>query len=112
MPRPPHYPIPPITDIVLRRFVSKVAKSDGCWLWKGKTMSGYGTVIINQHLFRAHRVAWTIAYGPIPDELCVCHTCDNPRCVRPSHLWLGTQEENQEDKIRKGRQARDTRRRS
>jgi hypothetical protein len=104
-----HIPIPRehFTDKFYRRFQKHVVQSDGCWGWVGATYpGGYGMININGINYRAHRVAWTIKFGDIPDQMCVCHHCDNPKCVRPSHLWLGTQQENQEDKLRKGRQAR------
>lgn len=72
-----------------------------CWEWARcrSAHGGYGRVGGQ----RAHRYAWTIAYGPIPNGLCVLHRCDNPPCVRPDHLWLGTQVDNMRDKTRKGR---------
>lgn len=81
-----------------------------CWIWAGKrTRFGYGRVFVNGRTNTAHRVAWGVVNGPIPDGLCVCHDCpggDNPSCFRPSHLWLGTDADNMADKVRKGRQSR------
>lgn len=89
----------------IERFESRIDKSGDCWIWQGRArQGGYGYLGWCGENERAHRVAWMIAHGPIPNGLCVCHTCDNPLCVRPSHLWLGTQLENNEDKVRKGRQ--------
>lgn len=86
-------------------FWSKVDKvADGCWLWQG-TMSngGYGFFDINARRYIASRAAYEIVCGPIPDNMCVCHKCDNPRCVRPDHLFLGTKGDNNRDCARKGR---------
>lgn len=92
------------------RFWGKVRKEDGCWLWVGRITSwGYGHFVINGKDTYAHRFSWELHNGPIPDGLCVLHNCpggDNPRCVRPSHLLLGTHAENMADRNSKSRQAR------
>jgi hypothetical protein len=89
------------------RFWLQVEKSDTCWLWRGSALSnGYGQIAHNRRHRLAHRVAWELAYGPIPDGLWVLHHCDTPRCVRPDHLFVGTHQDNNDDKVRKGRQAR------
>jgi hypothetical protein len=86
-------------------FWSMVDTSGECWLWTGaQTGSGYG-YFRNSH---AHRVAWQLVNGPIPDGLLVCHNCpggDNPLCVRPDHMFLGTQLDNMRDMRQKGRGA-------
>lgn len=89
------------------RFWRKVEVSDGCWLWLGGLFeSGYGRFSQEPWLsVRAHRYAWEITYGPIPEGLIVCHHCDTPRCVKPAHLFLGTHKDNAEDRDRKGRAA-------
>lgn len=91
---------------VMDRFWSKVNKTDGCWLWTAGTWSqGYGAFSLNGKNIRATRFIYELTYGPIPDGLLVCHNCDNPRCVRPDHLFLGTIDDNNQDMKRKGRYA-------
>lgn len=87
-----------------QRFWQKVIKGDGCWEWQGcKQSHGYGQIRIDHKSKLSHRVSWEMVNGPIPDGLHVLHKCDNPACVRPDHLFLGTHEENMEDRKRKGR---------
>ncbi len=84
------------------RFWPNVEKGvgDGCWLWVGsKLPKGYGMLAKTY----AHRFSYEIHTGTIPAGLLVCHSCDNPSCVRPDHLFLGTYKENTQDMIRKGR---------
>jgi hypothetical protein len=75
----------------------------GCWLWIGRTRIGYGRFDIGDKVIYAHRLAWELYRGPIPEGLHVCHDCDTPCCVNPDHLFLGTQKDNMQDKIKKGR---------
>lgn len=78
-----------------------------CWVWTAsKLNSGYGQFGIGGKLRYAHRLSWEMERGEIPDNLCVLHSCDNPPCVRPEHLFLGTRRENSSDCQRKGRLAR------
>lgn len=89
-------------------FWDNVSIGDECWAWQGAKWKAkpYGMVRRNGMTWRAHRYAWTQWFGPIPDGFHVLHRCDNPPCVRPAHLWLGTNAENMDDRDRKGRQAR------
>ena len=77
----------------------------GCWVWTGTILHGYGVFPYVQlcGTRRAHRIAWYLSRGPIPTGVFVCHKCDNTKCVRPSHLFLGDAKSNMADKVRKGR---------
>lgn len=88
------------------RFWTKIAKGARCWLWRSCVdKNGYGTFWVNERTrcARAHRLAWEMHNGAIPAGLCVLHRCDTPGCVRPDHLFLGTDADNQRDMIAKGR---------
>ena len=85
-------------------FWFRVDKRQDCWLWLGSVNNyGYGTLGHNKKVILAHRYAWEITNGAIPDGLLVCHSCDNPPCVNPDHLFLGTHTDNLNDCISKGR---------
>lgn len=92
-----------------QRFWLKVMKTDGdqCWLWTGaKDSKGYGNISLGGRgagYRKSSRVAWELVNGPAPEGMAVCHKCDNPSCVRPDRLFLGTQRENLADMRRKGR---------
>jgi hypothetical protein len=102
----------PLDATTLARFWSKVDCSggpDACWLWRGTTVNGYGVIKTHGKQLRCHRVAWELAHGPIPNGLCVCHTCDVRNCVNVAHHWLGTTGDNMADRTAKGRAARGSR---
>ena len=89
---------------VSERFWLKVQKTDGCWLWTAsKREWGYGQFWTGSRLERAHRFSYAMENGPIPAGLFVLHRCDTPACVRVSHLFLGTQQDNIDDMRAKGR---------
>lgn len=90
----------------INRFWSKVEKSEesDCWTWSGaKIYSGYGRIYVSGKVYSAHRVSFKIKNGYLDDTLFVCHRCDNPSCVNPNHLFLGTAKDNMKDQREKGR---------
>jgi hypothetical protein len=95
-----------------RKFWERVTKTNDCWVFTGKTnRHGYGRIWHTDlgKEVAAHRYAWELFNGHLAAELDVLHTCDNPPCVRPDHLFTGTQADNNRDKIAKGRQPMGTR---
>ena len=92
-----------------QRFWARVQKSGGCWEWTGPKGNQYGHCRMavrdgkRSRGVQVHRISYELNVGPIPAGLCVCHHCDNPRCVRPDHLFLGTPLDNARDMIAKGR---------
>lgn len=102
----PHATVKPHGSL-RERFESKVVKTDSCWLWVGgKNKQGYGKLRIGgkggEHV-RAHRVSYELHRGPIPDGFFVMHKCDNPSCVNPEHLDIGTAMDNVADMVSKDR---------
>ena len=102
--------VPTLSSSDISRFWNKVdvLGPKQCWPWRAAKLWGYGAFGImlpvqKQMICRAHRVMWRIVYGPIPPRQCVLHSCDNPRCVNPSHLFLGLPKDNVQDRDRKAR---------
>lgn len=96
-----------MNEKVIKRFWAKVDKRgpDDCWNWTaGKYERGYGCFWNGIEYIRAHRFSWEIHKGRIPEEELVCHRCDNPSCVNPAHLFLGSHIDNMMDSVHKGRQ--------
>jgi len=87
------------------RFWAKVQKTEGCWLWAGaRKGKGYGHIWVGGHMQGAHKVSWKMVHGEIPEGLFVLHSCDNPDCVNPEHLFIGTSQDNSSDMVTKQRQ--------
>ena len=97
----------PLPENIISRFWSRVEKTPTCWLWRGGVTNKkrpYGVFSVRNRTTVAHRVAWWIAHGrPVPSALQACHRCDVTLCVRPEHLFLGTQSDNLLDASDKGR---------
>ncbi len=89
----------------MKRFLDKIRVDDNsCWIWTACVNSaGYGQFKIDGVCVLAHRFAHELFIGPIPKDMFVCHICDVPGCVNPKHLWLGTQKDNMQDSMEKGR---------
>lgn len=86
------------------RIWPRVDRTGDCWEWQGaRQMTGYGMIDIHGRRKFVHRVVYELLHGPIPPGLFICHHCDNPSCVRPEHLFLGTPADNMHDRDRKGR---------
>lgn len=97
--------MPRWTKTIHERFFDKVDKTDACWIWKGsKNQKNYGMFVYKGRVHMAHRVAYMEWKGEIPDGRLVCHTCDNPSCVNPDHLFVGSNQDNMDDMKAKGRQ--------
>ena len=84
------------------RFWTKAQQTETCWVWThGLDPKGYGLFAHKGKTVRAHRAAYELVNGEIPEDLYVCHTCDNRKCINPDHLWVGTQKDNVVDAIKK-----------
>lgn len=104
-PRTDWYVWDDIIEASAPRFWQKVEQTAGCWWWHGsRQRGGYGAFKLKKPLnVKAHTLSWVMKNGPIPDGLCVLHHCDNPSCINPAHLFLGTQRDNYDDAVAKGR---------
>lgn len=95
-----------LSEKQIARFWAKVniLGPEDCWEWTASTTTiGYGQVKLNNRMIKVHRVAYELTHGPIPEGLCCCHHCDNRKCANPSHLFLGTHQDNMFDRETKGR---------
>lgn len=91
---------------IVNRFWSKVNKTNSCWNWIASKDNGYGRFWLDGRNLMAHRFSYSLTNGPIFHNEVVCHKCDNPACVRPDHLFLGTRDDNMLDMVSKGRSAK------
>jgi hypothetical protein len=93
----------------IQRFWRQVEITDGCWIWKGyRNPLGYGRMRVHglgKAMILAHHISYEIHHGPVPDGGWVLHHCDNPPCVRPDHIYLGTPKQNSQDAVSRGRWA-------
>lgn len=100
----------PIVPIEKRLYSHiKINEISGCWEWQGSTRAGYGRLTIGsrkdgtRRIVMAHRLSYELNYGEIPENMEICHKCDNRCCINPEHLFVGTHQDNMDDRERKGR---------
>lgn len=92
------------TQPIEERFWSHVIINDnGCWEWAASFRGQYGKIKIKGKHYSSHRISFYLENGYLPEHMLVCHKCDNPKCVRPDHLFLGTHKDNSQDMVSKGR---------
>lgn len=90
-------------EALIKRFNEGFKEEDGCWNWIWNTIDGYGRTLVKDKSLLAHRVSYELHIGEIPDGIYVLHKCDNPGCVNPDHLFLGTNTDNMRDMVNKSR---------
>jgi hypothetical protein len=91
-----------VTDAFFKERIA--VSSDGCWEWQRSLFKlGYACAKVGGKTMKAHRLSWEFYRGPIPDGMIICHHCDNRKCINPDHLFIGTTQDNVDDKMRKGR---------
>lgn len=88
---------------ILQEYKVEIDPTTECWNYVGRQSGRYPRVTYDKSKYQLHRLSWKLTYGDIPDNLYVCHKCDNTKCCNPSHLFLGTQYDNMQDMVRKGR---------
>lgn len=93
----------PLIDRLMERIA--VDGMTGCWNWTGSKRGNYGSMRVGGAMQQVHRLSYEVHRGPIPGGICVCHRCDNPVCINPDHLFLGTHCDNMADKVSKSRQS-------
>ncbi len=94
-------------DVKARLLERHLKDGSGCWLWAGEVRkSGYGVMSIHRKQVGVHRASYEAFIGPVPEGMFVCHTCDVKTCINPEHLWVGSQQDNMNDKVNKGRQTK------
>ncbi len=98
---------PKLTPRQVSRFWNHISKTPDCWIWNGcRDKDGYGVFSANGVPYRAHRIAWMLVNGSVPDGLILRHSCDNPSCCNPAHLSIGTHADNVADKLSRNRGAK------
>lgn len=87
-----------------KKLLDNIKIIDDCWIWqKFKNNDGYGSIWVEDKIYRTHRLAYLLWIGEIPYNVCVCHKCDNRACINPDHLWIGSHIENMQDMVKKKR---------